>query len=50
VLMKSDPYDFVAAIELSRVTLRKVHQNLWWAAGYNVIVFPLAAGVLYHSF
>ena len=28
-------------------TLRKMHQNLWWAVGYNVIAFPLAAGVLY---
>jgi P-type Cu2+ transporter len=47
VLMKSDPYDIVAAIELSRATLRKMHQNLWWAVGYNVIAFPIAAGVLY---
>ena len=47
VLMKSDPYDIVATIELSRATLRKMHQNLWWAVGYNVIAFPLAAGVLY---
>jgi Cu2+-exporting ATPase len=47
VLMKSDPYDIVAAIELSRATLRKMHQNLWWAVGYNVVAFPLAAGVLY---
>ena len=47
VLMKSDPYDIVAAIELSHATLRKMHQNLWWAVGYNLIAFPLAAGVLY---
>ena len=47
VLMKSDPYDIVAAIELSRATLRKMHQNLWWAVGYNAIAFPLAAGVFY---
>ena len=47
VLMKSDPYDIVAAIELSRATSRKMHQNIWWAAGYNAIAFPLAAGVLY---
>jgi len=47
VLMKSDPYDVVGTIELSRATLRKMHQNLWWAVGYNVIAFPLAAGVLY---
>ena len=47
VLMKSDPYDIVGAIILSRATLRKMHQNLWWAVGYNVVAFPLAAGVLY---
>ncbi len=47
VLMKSDPFDIVAAIELSRATLRKMHQNLWWAVGYNVIAFPLAAGVFF---
>ena len=47
VLMKSDPYDIVAAIDLSRATLRKMHQNLWWAVGYNAIAFPLAAGVLF---
>ncbi|MHB1862323.1 MAG: heavy metal translocating P-type ATPase [Gemmatimonadaceae bacterium] len=47
VLMKSDPYDIVTAIHLSRATLRKMHQNLWWAVGYNTIAFPLAAGVLY---
>ena len=35
------------AILLSRATLRKMHQNLWWAVGYNVIAFPLAAGVFY---
>ncbi|MBI3545671.1 MAG: copper-translocating P-type ATPase [Gammaproteobacteria bacterium] len=47
VLMKSDPFDVVGALELSRATLRKMHQNLWWAVGYNVIAFPLAAGVFY---
>jgi Cu2+-exporting ATPase len=47
VLMKSDPFDVVGAITLSRATLRKMHQNLWWAVGYNVVAFPLAAGVLY---
>ena len=47
VLMKSDPYDVVGAIALSRATLRKMHQNLWWAVAYNVVAFPLAAGVLY---
>ena len=47
VLMKSDPLDVVRAIEISRAALRKMHQNLFWAVGYNVIAFPLAAGVLY---
>ncbi|MFZ5557458.1 MAG: heavy metal translocating P-type ATPase [Pseudomonadota bacterium] len=47
VLMKSDPRDVVGAVELSRATLRKMKQNLFWAVGYNVIAFPLAAGVFY---
>lgn len=47
VLMKSDPYDVVAATELSRATRRKMHQNLWWAACYNVAAFPLASGVFF---
>jgi Cu2+-exporting ATPase len=47
VLMKSDPFDVVRAIDISRATLRKMHENLWWAVGYNVIAFPLAAGVFY---
>jgi Cu2+-exporting ATPase len=47
VLMKSDPFDVVGAIVLSRATLTKMHQNLWWAVAYNVVAFPLAAGVFY---
>jgi len=47
VLMRSDPYDVVGAIVLSKATLRKMHQNLFWAVAYNVIAFPVAAGVLY---
>ncbi|MEX0915788.1 MAG: HAD-IC family P-type ATPase [Wenzhouxiangellaceae bacterium] len=47
VLMKSDPYDVLGAIELSRATLRKMHQNLFWAVAYNVIASPMAAGVFY---
>jgi Cu2+-exporting ATPase len=47
VLMKSDPLDVVRAIEISRATLRKMHQNLGWAVAYNVIAFPLAAGLVY---
>ena len=37
----------VGAIELSRATLRKMHQNLYWAVAYNIVAFPLAAGVLF---
>ena len=47
VLMKSDPYDIVGAIELSRATLRQMHPNFWWAVGYNAIAFPIAAGVYF---
>lgn len=47
VLMKSDPFDVIGTVILSRATRRKMRQNLWWAAGYNVIAFPLAAGALY---
>jgi Cu2+-exporting ATPase len=50
VLMKSDPFDVIGAITLSRATVRKMRQNLWWAAGYNVLAFPIAAGVFYPSF
>ena len=47
VLMKSDPADVLAAIRLSKATVRKMKQNLFWAAIYNVIAIPIAAGVLY---
>ncbi|MBI2758478.1 MAG: cadmium-translocating P-type ATPase [Chloroflexi bacterium] len=50
VLMKSDPFDVIGVITLSRATLRKMHQNLWWAAGYNTIAFPIAAGLFYPAF
>lgn len=46
ILVRSDPRDVVTAIELSRRTYRKTVQNLWWAAGYNIVAIPLAAGVL----
>ncbi|MBI5023034.1 MAG: copper-translocating P-type ATPase [Candidatus Magasanikbacteria bacterium] len=49
VLMKSDPYDIVAAIRLSRATVVKMKQNLFWAAIYNVLAIPVAAGVFYTS-
>lgn len=47
VLMKSDPFDVIGAIALSRATVRKMRQNLFWAVGYNTIAFPIAAGLLY---
>ncbi|WP_343783296.1 copper-translocating P-type ATPase [Alkalibacillus silvisoli] len=46
VLVNSDPLDVVSIVDLSRVTYRKMIQNLWWAAGYNIVAIPLAAGVL----
>jgi len=46
ILVKSNPLDVVGVIELSRVSYRKMVQNLFWAAGYNVVALPLAAGVL----
>lgn len=47
VLMKSDLQDVVKAIKLSKMTIRNVKQNLFWAFCYNVIGIPIAAGVLY---
>ena len=46
VLVRSDPRDVPRIIALSRASYRKMVQNLWWAAGYNVFAIPLAAGVL----
>ena len=46
VLVRSDPRDVVAAIELSRATYAKMVQNLVWATGYNLVAIPVAAGVL----
>ena len=46
VLVRSDPRDVARIVSLSRASYRKMVQNLWWAAGYNVIAIPLAAGVL----
>jgi Cu2+-exporting ATPase len=50
VLMKSDPFDVIGAIALSRATVRKMRQNLFWAVGYNTVAFPIAAGVFYPAF
>ncbi|WP_430757269.1 heavy metal translocating P-type ATPase [Planococcus maritimus] len=46
VLVKSNPNDVVALIDLSKKTYRKMIQNLWWATGYNIFAIPLAAGIL----
>jgi Cu2+-exporting ATPase len=46
ILVKSNPMDVVKIITLSRASHRKMVQNLWWAAGYNIVALPLAAGVL----
>lgn len=47
VLVKSDPRDIPKIIRLSKLTYKKMIQNLFWATGYNVIAMPIAAGVLY---
>jgi len=47
VLVRSDPRDVTAIVELARATYRKMVQNLWWATGYNALAIPVAAGVLY---
>ncbi|HET6340792.1 MAG TPA: heavy metal translocating P-type ATPase [Gemmatimonadota bacterium] len=46
VLVRSDPRDVPRIVELSKASYRKMVQNLWWAAGYNIVAIPLAAGVL----
>ena len=46
ILVKNDPRDVVKVIDISRKTYAKISQNLWWAAGYNIITIPLAAGLL----
>ncbi|MBS1860101.1 MAG: heavy metal translocating P-type ATPase [Actinobacteria bacterium] len=49
VLMRSDPLDVPTALAIGRATLRKMHQNLGWAVGYNSIALPIAAGVFQPS-
>jgi len=46
ILVKNDPRDIAKVMDLSQKTYSKMTQNLWWAAGYNIIAIPLAAGVL----
>ncbi len=46
ILVSDDPRSVLSVIQLSRASYRKMKQNLWWAAGYNIAAVPLAAGVL----
>ncbi|MFR1942577.1 MAG: copper/silver-translocating P-type ATPase CopB, partial [Enterococcus durans] len=46
VLTNSDPKDILHFLELAKQTRRKMIQNLWWGAGYNIVAIPLAAGIL----
>ena len=46
ILVKSNPLDIVKIVKLSRASYRKQKQNIWWGAGYNIIMIPLAAGIL----
>ena len=50
VLMKSDPSDVLRAIRLSKATVTKMKQNLFWASFYNILAIPIAAGILYPNF
>ncbi len=46
ILVKSEPSDIIHFFTLSKRTMRKMVQNLWWGAGYNIVAVPLAAGIL----
>lgn len=46
ILVKSNPSDIIHFLTLSNNTMRKMVQNLWWGAGYNIVAVPLAAGIL----
>ncbi|MFA5574577.1 MAG: copper-translocating P-type ATPase [Brumimicrobium sp.] len=48
ILVNSDPKDIASLIMFGKATYQKMMQNLWWAAGYNIVAIPLAAGVLYN--
>lgn len=50
VLMSGDLKGVVNALHVSRLTMRNIHQNLFWAFGYNVVLIPVAAGVFYSAF
>jgi Cu2+-exporting ATPase len=46
ILIKSNPLDVVKIVKISQASYRKMRENIWWAAGYNIIAIPLAAGIL----
>ncbi len=46
ILVKSNPHDVVNIAKISQASYRKMNQNIWWAAGYNIVAIPLAAGIL----
>jgi len=46
ILIKSNPLDVVKIVDISRASYRKMKENIWWAAGYNIIAIPLAMGIL----
>jgi Cu2+-exporting ATPase len=48
ILVKNDPNEVTRVVDFSQKTYSKMVQNLWWAAGYNIVAIPLAAGVLYN--
>jgi len=50
VLMKSDPSDVLRALKLSKASVTKMKQNLFWASFYNILAIPIAAGILYPNF
>ncbi len=50
VLMRSEPADVLRAIRLSKATVRKMKENLFWASIYNILAIPIAAGILYPKF
>jgi len=46
ILIKSNPLDVVKIVKISRASYQKMKENIWWAAGYNIVAIPLAAGIL----